>query len=128
MHAGQPNQVQNIGIATFQNSSNSSMVTLQWDAPVGSAVDNYSIAISPNPLSGALLSTTATQTTITLQYNVNYTLQITAVNCIGDGTLTVYMLMLGKVHNTSHCCDVMSFMFTLIDGSVHDSGQVPIWV
>ena len=74
------------------------MVTLQWDAPVGSAVDNYSIAVSPIPLSGAPFSTTVTQTTITLQYNVNYTLQITAVNCIGDGTLTAYMLVLGKVH------------------------------
>ena len=73
------------------------MVTLQWDAPVGSAVDNYNIAISPNPSSGVPPSTSVTQTTITLQYNVNYTVQLTAVNCIGDSTLKAYMIMLGKL-------------------------------
>ena len=74
-------------------------MTVQWDAPVGSAVDNYHVAIFPLPPSGAPPPTADTQTILTLQYNVLYLLNITGTNCLGPGDMVTYTFNLGKVSN-----------------------------
>ena len=72
------------------------MVTLQWDAPIRSAVNNYSITVSPLPPSGTPPPTTDTQTTFTLLYNVDYAIGLTAANCIGSGETVMITFTLGK--------------------------------
>ena len=57
-------------LSNFQNNSNTAMATLQWDTPDGSAVDNYSVTISPpaDPLP-VIITFPMPSLTLTLKYN-----------------------------------------------------------
>lgn len=67
-------------------------VTFEWDPPQGSGpeavVDNYTISISPRPLSHPCTNVVhGVQSLVwsaTLAHNTMYTLNITAVNCEGQ--------------------------------------------
>lgn len=64
-------------------------VEIQWDYPQidgGATVDNYNI-ILVGPEEVHLSATTSVQAvaTFTLAYNVEYTVSITATNCVGAG-------------------------------------------
>ena len=48
-------------------------------------VDNYRITISPAPLSHAIINLIESSPwNVTLDYNVIYTANITAINCVGE--------------------------------------------
>ena len=62
------------------------MVVIEWIPPTddgGAGVDNYTINISPFTQLSAT-DATSTTVTITVDYNVNYTLNIVATNCAGN--------------------------------------------
>ena len=66
-------------------------IAFQWDPPQGTGpeaiVDSYDILITPTPLSHPsfnLLMSTAWN--VTLSYNVEYTIYISAVNCAGESS------------------------------------------
>lgn len=83
------------------------IVTLQWDPPQGrdsqTVVDNYTISISPPPLSQP--STTMVNSppwNVTFDYNVDYELNITAENCNGESdpfTLNIGMCFDVKINS-----------------------------
>ena len=65
-----------------------STVTFEWDPPPGSGpesiVDNYTIIITPTPVSHSMNNVVLySPWNVTLNYNVEYTATITAVNCAG---------------------------------------------
>ena len=64
-------------------------VTFEWDPPQGMGpelvVDNYRIIISPAPLSHTMINLVESSPwNVTLDYNVIYTANITAINCAGE--------------------------------------------
>ncbi len=66
-------------------------VLLEWDPPPGSGpeaiVDNYTISITPKPLSHPSLNVVlSTPLTVTLDYNIIYTAIIIATNCAGESS------------------------------------------
>ena len=63
-------------------------VTLSWDQPGGSGpeaiVDNYTLSISPQPLYQPEINYVHTSPwNVTLAHNVEYNINITAINCAG---------------------------------------------
>ncbi len=68
------------------NNSESASVTIEWDPPSqGGSQLNYTITITPDLISGPPPVTTSTNTTITINYNTDYTITVTASNCLGNG-------------------------------------------
>ncbi len=65
----------------------------EWDPPPGSGpeaiVDNYTITITPAPVSHPISNAVASSLNVTLDYNVIYTATVTAVNCAGDSDILV---------------------------------------
>ena len=64
-------------------------VSLEWDPPQGSGpetvVDNYNISIFPNPpYQPANILVSSQNTTVILEHNELYTINVTAVNCAGE--------------------------------------------
>ena len=64
-------------------------VTLDWDPPQGMGpelvVDYYRIIISPAPLSHTMINLVESSPwNVTLDYNVIYMANITAINCAGE--------------------------------------------
>ena len=73
---------------------NSSLFTLTWSPPssTGGVSVNYTLTISPPPLSGSPVTMETTSTQITVSYNTTYNVTIRAVNCAGmsdDSTVTI---------------------------------------
>ena len=63
-------------------------ITLTWSASSGS--DNYTIIVTPPLPSGqSLLSTTTTSLQLTVLYNKEYSINITAHNCAGSNSTIV---------------------------------------
>ncbi len=68
------------------NNSESASVTIEWDLPSqGGSQLNYIITTTPDLISGPPPVTTSTRTTITINYNTDYTITITASNCERNG-------------------------------------------
>ena len=68
---------------------NSTTLTFEWDPPLGSGpeavVDNYTISISPAPLSHPSTNVVPSSPwNVTLAHNIPYTINITSVNCAGE--------------------------------------------
>ena len=66
-------------------------ITFEWDPPPGSGpeaiVDYYSIIVTPRPLSHPILNIVfSTLWNVTLNYNIEHTAIITAVNCAGESS------------------------------------------
>ncbi len=77
-------------------------VTFAWDPPPGSGpeaiVDNYTISIMPIPVSHSITSVgLSSPWNVTLNYNVNYTATIIALNCAGmSDSLELISIEYGK--------------------------------
>ena len=84
-------------LRNFQNNSNTGMATLQWDTPDGSAVDNYSVTISPpaDPLP-VIITFPMPSLTLTLKYNTLYLVNLTGANCVGSGDTLTFRFELGR--------------------------------
>ena len=66
-------------------------ITLEWDPPQGSGpeavVDYYLIVVTPRPLSHPVSNKVySTPWSVTLEYNIEHTAVITAVNCAGESS------------------------------------------
>ena len=64
-------------------------VTLDWDPPQGrgpeTIVDNYTISISPAPpYQPARITVPMSPLNVTLNGNIAYSINLTAVNCVGE--------------------------------------------
>ena len=75
-------------------------VNVTWSTSRGA--DNYTVNVTPPIMPGQLSDFTTTDTSLLLMldYNVNYTINITAQNCAGSNS-TVLSLTIGKIMN---CC------------------------
>ena len=74
------------------------IVSVEWDPPVdngGRDELNYTVSISPSTQLSATV-VTSTIVIVTADYNVNYTLSLTATNCAGDSTTVEYRLNVGR--------------------------------
>ncbi len=72
-------------LTSIINNSENASVTIEWDPPSqGGSPLNYTITTTPDLISGPRPVTTSTNTTITIYYNTNYTITITASNCVGN--------------------------------------------
>ena len=73
-------------------------VNVSWSTSRGA--DNYTVNVTPPIMPGQLSDFTTTDTSLLLMldYNVNYTINITAQNCAGSNS-TVLPLTVGKIPN-----------------------------
>ena len=71
-------------------------VNVSWSTSRGA--DNYTVNVTPPIMPGQLSDFTTTDTSLLLMldYNVNYTINITAQNCAGSNS-TVFSLISGKI-------------------------------
>ncbi len=78
-----------VRLTSIMNNSESASVTIEWDPPSqGGSPLNYTITTTPDLISGPPPVTTSTGTTITINYNTDYTITITASNrCVGNGDI-----------------------------------------
>ena len=81
-------------VSSQQDGVSSSLLTLIWSPPssTGGVSVNYTLTISPPPLSGSPVTVETTSTQITVSYNTTYNVTIRAVNCAGmsdDSTVTI---------------------------------------
>ena len=78
-------------------------VTLDWIPPQGSGpeavVDNYTISILPTPpYQPATVYLVLPPWNVTLDHNEEYTLNLTAINCVGESaTITLTNIKFGKL-------------------------------
>ena len=73
-------------------------ITFTWS--VSSGADNYTVMVTPLLSSGqSLVSTTTTSLQLTVLYNEEYSINITAHNCGGSNS-TVVPLTVGNPHET----------------------------
>ena len=86
-------------------------ITVTWSASSGA--DNYTIMVTPLLPSGqSLVSTTTTSLQLTVLYNEDYSINITAQNCAGSNS-TVTMLPLTAGNITRKCSKSCSLALTL---------------
>ncbi len=96
-------------LSSQQDGVSSSLLTLTWSPPssTGGVSVNYTLTISPPPLSGSPVIVETTSTQITVSYNTPYIVTIRAVNCAGmsdDTLVTIFsigQLLLLFVNNLS---------------------------
>ena len=78
-------------VSSQQDGVNSSLLTLTWSPPsfTGGVFVNYTLTISPSPLSGSPVTVEITSTQITVSYNTPYNVTIRSVNCGGMSSDTM---------------------------------------
>ncbi len=82
------------------NNSESASVTIEWDPPSqGGSPLNYTITTTPDLIYGPPPVTTSTNTTITINYNTDYNITVTASNrCVENGiTSDVLSVNIGRL-------------------------------
>ncbi len=98
---------------TVENST----ITFTWNPPPGSGpeaiVDNYTISIEPAPISHSMTSVgLSSPWNVTLNYNVEYSATIIAINCAGESdSSTLNDIEYGIYYNYSdfHLASFFSF-------------------
>ena len=89
----------NITNITFQ--STSVFVNTEWDLPQGSGpedvMDSYNITITTIPISEPISNLTQfTEFSLSVNYNVEYTITLFAMNCAGESSPTTINLEFGE--------------------------------
>ena len=89
-------------MTNMQFTNTGASINVSWSTSRGA--DNYTVNVTPPIMPGQLSDFTTTDTSLLLMldYNVNYTINITARNCAGSDN-TVLWLTIGKIMN---CCDL----------------------
>jgi hypothetical protein len=74
-------------------------VNVTWSTSRGA--DNYTVNVTPPIMPGQSSDFTTTDTSLLLmlEYNVNYTINITAHNCAGSKSGTILPLNIGEIIN-----------------------------
>ena len=91
-----PSTPQSVLFSEVTNNSDTTVVTLQWDPPTGSIVNNYTITVTPQPPFGVVSPVTCNQTTLTLQYNVECMVTVRGSNCIGASDAATAIFRIGE--------------------------------
>ncbi|XP_064400519.1 uncharacterized protein LOC135346723 [Halichondria panicea] len=108
-----PSPPQRVSHSVESSSADEVSVTVGWDSPTetGGRDDlTYTVTISPPAqLSATVL--TSTSVTVTVLYNVNYTVSVMAINCAGNSTTAEYSFMIGS-------CPVLTNPMNGVFGSV----------
>ena len=77
-------------------------ISVIWSTSRGA--DNYTITVTPPVMPGQSdLTTTATSLKVILVYNVNYSINITAQNCVGSNS-SIVPLIVGEVMAYLYVC------------------------
>ncbi len=94
-----PSPPTDVRLTSVMNNSESASVTIEWDPPSqGGSPLNYTITTTPDLISAPPPVTTSTTTTITINYSTDYTITITASNCVGNGiTSDVLSVNIGRL-------------------------------
>ncbi len=76
-------------------------ITLEWKPPLqdrssAAITDNYTVVISPPPLSPVRNVVFSPAWNATLAYNIPYAVNVTAVNCIGESEPISLNLQFGE--------------------------------
>ncbi len=93
-----PSPPTDVRLTSIVNNSEIASVTIEWDPPSqGGSPLSYIVRTIPDLISGHPPVNTSTNTTITINYNTNYIITITASNCLGNGfTSDVLSVNIGK--------------------------------
>ncbi len=93
-----PSPPTDVRLTSIMNNSESASVTIEWDPPSqGGSPLIYIITTTPVLISDPPPVTTSTSTTITINYNTDYTIAVTASNCAGNGfTSDVLSINIGR--------------------------------
>ena len=97
-----------------QFTPSTSSITLTWSASSGA--DNYTIMVTPLlPIGQSLVSTTTTSLQLTVLYNEEYSINITAQNCAGSNS-TIVPLTIGIIVTMTSItyCDATIIFYLLI--------------
>ena len=97
LSTGLPSPPQTPSSIVQQYGRDSVTLTVQWEPPQydGGAPVNYTITVSPGL---SPVTTSETNVTVTVPYNVNYTVSIVATNCNGSsGTAMINMPAIGMM-------------------------------
>ena len=77
-------------LSNFMNVTTSSTVTIQWTPPPNADSVMYAIGVAPPPVSGRFVGTSNPQITITVLYNIHYTVNVSvAALCAEVETIAV---------------------------------------
>ena len=99
--SGLPSPPQSPNISTIQYASQNITVVIQWGYPQydgGSPVDNYTvILVGPGAvqLSTTITASVHAMTTLLLDYNKEYSVNIAATNCVGTGGIVSLNILKG---------------------------------
>ncbi len=82
-----PSPPTDVRLTSIVSNSGSASLTIEWDPPSdGRGPFNYTIIATTDLLSGPPpVTTSMNYTTITINYNTDYAITVTASNCAGDG-------------------------------------------
>ena len=89
-------------ITRIEHDAMETTVTIDWDSPQGSGVeavvDYYTVSISPTPpYQPGMFNVSSPPWNVTLTHNLEYTGNITAINCVGESTpLPIPPIKFGK--------------------------------
>ncbi len=79
------------------NSANEVSVSVKWDPPTETGGSlTYTVTVSP-PAQFSAIVLTSTSVTVTVQYNVDYTVSIVATNCAGNSATAEYNFSTGEL-------------------------------
>ena len=95
IHTEIPSSPTDLCITSTYHGSYSAVVELQWDSPTVADDTTYAISVASN---GEIWTITAARAdarrmSITLSYNTNYTLDVTAKNCAGHSARGAFNMM-----------------------------------
>ena len=111
-------------------------ITLTWSASSGA--DNYTIMVTPLLPSGqSLVSTTTTSLQLTVLYNEEYSINITAQNCVGSNStivpLTVgnivvlcHQLAMHKIMYYDYCGDIVATIIIILTFFLQLAAVLPL--
>ncbi len=112
-------------VVEIQNMSQSSLLTLTWSPPsfTGGVSVNYTLTISPPPLSGSPVTVETTSTQITVSYNTPYTVTIRAVNCAGMSDIRETTIP--SISQSMPLCDLSLIPYVFISYSFVSLQSIP---
>ena len=85
-------------------------VTVSWDPSAGDV--SYRVTVVPALTSGeSMFVTMSTSLQLTLEYSINYTVQVVAFNCVGNSSVATLHIDTGILNSWSICFSLYFITF-----------------